>query len=122
MRKNLIISALIFSLTVMSAPTALAAYPRVSLPVTQSVKFDDGSITLIPPTSNSPGPWSASATDPTIARINGLVATILKAGSTGVTYTQAASGNFVSVSRVSRLIVEKVHQLSELGLPYLQLY
>ena len=107
MRKNLIIGALIFSLTVMSAPTALAAYPRVSLPVTQSVKFDDGSITLIPPTSNSPGPWSASATDPTIARINGLVATILKAGSTGVTYTQASSGDFVSVSRVSRLIVER---------------
>ncbi len=107
MRKNLITGALIFSLTVMSAPTAIAAYPRVSLPVTQSVKFDDGSITLIPPTSNSPGPWSASATDPTIARINGLVATILKAGSTGVTYTQAASGNFSSVSRVSRLIVEK---------------
>ena len=107
MRKNLITGALIFSLTVMSAPTAIAAYPRVSLPVTQSVKFDDGSITLIPPTSNSPGTWSASATDPTIARINGLVATILKAGSTGVTYTQAASGNFSSVSRVSRLIVEK---------------
>ena len=73
MRKNLIIGALIFSLTVMSAPTALAAYPRVSLPVTQSVKFDDGSITLIPPTSNSPGTWSASATDPTIASIMDLL-------------------------------------------------
>lgn len=107
MRKKLIIGALIFSLTAINAPTALAAFPRVSLPVTQSVKFDDGSITLIPPTSNSPGTWSATADDPTIARINGLVATVLKAGSTGVTYTQAASGDFVSVSRVSRLIVEK---------------
>ena len=80
MRKNLITGALIFSLTVMSSPTALAAYPRVSLPVTQSVKFDDGSITIIPPPSNPPGTWCASATDPTSARINGLVATILKAG------------------------------------------
>ena len=107
MRKKLIISALIFSLTAINAPTALAAFPRVSLPVAQSVKFDDGSITLIPPTSNSPGAWSATAEDPTIARINGLVATVLKAGSTGITYTQAASGDFVSVSRVSRLNVER---------------
>ncbi len=107
MWRRLITSALIFSLTSINAPTALAAFPRVTLPVIQSVKFSEGSITLIPPTSNSPGAWSATVSDPTIARINGLVATVLKAGSTGVRYTQAASGNFSSVSRVSRLIVEK---------------
>ena len=107
MRKKLIAAALIFGLTSIQAPAALAAFPVVSLPTPQTVKFDQGTTTLIPPTSNSPGAWSATITDPTIATVKGLVVTVLKAGTTGVTYTQAASGEFVSVSRVSRLIVEK---------------
>lgn len=107
MRKKLIAAALIFGLTSIQAPAALAAFPIVSLPVPQTVKFDQGTATLIPPTSNSPGVWSATIADTTIATVKGLVVTVLKAGTTGVTYTQAASGDFVSVSRVSRLIVEK---------------
>ena len=107
MRKKLIAAALIFGLSSIQAPVAFAAFPVVSLPVPQTVKFDQGTTTLIPPTSNSPGVWTATVTDPTIATVKGLVVTVLKAGTTGVTYTQAASGEFVSVSRVSRLTVEK---------------
>ncbi len=107
MRKKLIAAALIFGVTSIQAPAAFAAFPIVSLPVPQTVKFDQGTATLIPPTSNSPGAWSATIADTTIATVKGLVVTVLKAGTTGVTYTQAASGDFVSVSRVSRLIVEK---------------
>jgi hypothetical protein len=107
MRKKLIAAALIFGLTSIQAPVAFAAFPVVSLPVPQTVKFDQGTTTLVPPTSNSPGVWTATVTDPTIATVKGLVVTVLKAGTTGITYTQAASGSFTSVSRVSRLIVEK---------------
>jgi len=107
MRKKLIAAALIFGLTSIQAPVAFAAFPVVSLPAPQTVKFDQGSTTLVPPTSNSPGVWTATIADPTIATVKGLVVTVLKAGTTGVTYTQAASGAFTSVSRVSRLIVEK---------------
>jgi hypothetical protein len=107
MRKKLIAAALIFGLTSIQAPAAFATFPRVSLPVPQTVKFDQGTTTLVPPTSNSPGAWTATVADPTIATVRGLVVTVLKAGTTGITYTQAASGEFVSVSRVSRLIVEK---------------
>ena len=107
MRKKLIAAALIFGLTSIQAPVAFAAFPVVSLPVPQTVKFDQGTTTLIPPTSNSPGVWTATIADPTIATVKGLVVTVLKAGTTGVTYTQAASGAFTSVSRVSRLIVDK---------------
>jgi hypothetical protein len=107
MRKKLIAAALIFGLSSIQAPVAFASFPVVSLPVPQTVKFDQGTTTLIPPTSNSPGAWSATITDPTIATVRGLVVTVLKAGTTGITYTQAASGAFRSVSRVSRLIVEK---------------
>jgi len=107
MRKKLIAAALIFGLSSIQAPVAFAAFPVVSLPVPQTVKFDQGTTTLIPPTSNSPGVWTATVTDPTIATVKGLVVTVLKAGTTGITYTQAASGAFTSVSRVSRLIVDK---------------
>jgi hypothetical protein len=107
MRKKLIAAALIFGLTSIQAPAAFATFPRVSLPVPQTVKFDQGTTTLVPPTSNSPGVWTATVTDPTIATVRGLVVTVLKAGTTGVTYTQAASGEFVSVSRVSRLTIER---------------
>ena len=107
MRKKLIAAALIFGLTSIQAPAAFAAFPVVSLPVPQTVKFDQGTATLVPPSSNSPGVWTATIADPTIATVKGLVVTVLKAGTTGVTYTQAASGEFTSVSRVSRLIVEK---------------
>jgi hypothetical protein len=107
MRKKLIAVALIFGLSSIQAPVAFAAFPVVSLPVPQTVKFDQGTTTLTPPTSNSPGVWTATVADPTIATVKGLVVTVLKAGTTGITYTQAASGSFTSVSRVSRLIVEK---------------
>ena len=77
MKKKLIAAALVLGLFSLQTPVAFAAYPVVSLPVPQSAKFDQGTATLIPPTSNSPGAWSATATDPTIATIKGLVATIL---------------------------------------------
>ena len=92
MRKKLIAAALIIGLTSIQAPVAFAAFPVVSLPVPQTVKFDQGTTTLIPPTSNSPGVWTATVADPTIATVKGLVVTVLKAGTTGITYTQAASG------------------------------
>ena len=107
MRKKLIAAALIFGLTSIQAPAAFATFPRVSLPFPQTVQFDQGTTTLVPPTSNSPGAWTATLADPTIATVRGLVVTVLKAGTTGVTYTQAASGEFVSVSRVSRLTVAR---------------
>ena len=107
MRKRLIAAALIIGLCSIQAPVAFAAFPVVSLPVPQTVKFDQGTTTLIPPTSNSPGVWTATVADPSIATVKGLVVTVLKAGTTGITYIQAASGEFTSVSRVSRLIVEK---------------
>ena len=107
MKKKLIAAALVLGLFSLQTPVAFAAYPVVSLPFPQVAKFDQGTATLVPPTSNSPGAWSATATDPTIATIKGLVATILKAGTTGITYTQLASGTFSSVSRVSRFTVEK---------------
>lgn len=107
MKKKLIAAVLVFGLASISVPAAFAAYPIVSLPSPQTVKFDQGTSTLIPPTSNSPGVWTATIADSTIATVKGLVVTVLKAGTTGITYTQAASGEFVGVSRVSRLTVEK---------------
>ena len=107
MRKKLIAAALVLGLFSIQTPVAFADFPIVSLPTPQTVKFDQGTATLIPPTSNAPGAWTATVSDPTIATVKGLVVTILKAGTTGVTYTQAASGSFSSVSRVSRLTVER---------------
>ena len=50
MRKKLIAATLILGLTSIQAPAAFAAFPVVSLPVPQTIPFDQGTATLVPPT------------------------------------------------------------------------
>ncbi len=52
--------------------------------------------TLTPPTSNSPGAFSYSSSNTSVATISGSTVTVVGAGSTTITATQAASAPFVS--------------------------
>ena len=103
---SLLLPLLVGTLTLQAAP-AFATFPIVSNPSPVSTNLDLGSVTLTPPTSNSPGAWSVTLADKTIGTATGLTVKLLKAGSTQITFTQAASGAFSATSRVARLTVNK---------------
>ena len=104
MRKLLISAAIVMSL----ASVNLVGTPLASATTTQlgslsiiSVPLDQRTITVTPPTSNSPGQWSISLDTPSLASINGLTLTLLGVGSGQLTFTQAASGTYTSASRTT---------------------
>ena len=107
--KRIIFSAAIvmstLGLVATQAPSALAATPRLGSVASTQVGLDQKTVTLTPPTSNSPGSWVVTLADPTIASVNGLTLTLLKAGSTQMTFTQQPSGTFTSNSRMAVLVV-----------------
>ncbi len=70
-----------------------------------TVTIDQKTITLVPPTSNSPGKISLQIENPLIAKVDGLVVTLLATGITQYTFTQAASGAFGAATRSANLYV-----------------
>ena len=100
-------SALLGALTLVSAPSANAALTIISTRAEATVTtIDKRTITLTPPTSNSPGAWSVEITNPAIATANGLTLTLLSVGTTVIRYVQAATADYNAVSDFSRLTVE----------------
>ena len=89
-----------------TATPSFATSTRLGTVSTTEVGLDQKTVTLTPPTSNSPGAWVITIEDPTIASVNGLKLTLLKAGSTQITYTQQASGVFNADSRMAVLVVD----------------
>ena len=65
--------------------------------------FDIGKFTLIPPTSTSPGAWTYSSSDPTVATITGSTVNIISTGASNITASQAASGAYAARSRATVL-------------------
>jgi hypothetical protein len=105
MKKLWIATSLAAALILPSQP-AQAATTIVGVLSPITVALDLRSVVLTPPVTNSPGAWSVTVNDPTIATANGLTLTLLKAGSTGITFTIAASGEYGSVSRSTQLYVQ----------------
>jgi len=65
----------------------------------------DAVFALTAPTSNSPGTFSYSSSNTNVATINGSMVTIVGAGTSTITATQAASGNYGSASTTADLVV-----------------
>ena len=107
--KRLIFSAAIvisaFGLVATGTPTFATTTLLGSVGTTE-VSLDQKTVTLTTPTTNSPGVWVITVQDPTIATVNGLTLTLLKAGATQITYTQEASGAYNSDSRMAVLRVD----------------
>lgn len=102
----LLTSALFGALTLVAAPSANAALTIISSrPDAVVTTIDKRTITLTPPTSNSPGAWSVEITNPAIATANGLTLTLLSVGTTVIRYVQAATADYNAVSDFSRLTV-----------------
>ena len=102
MRK--LFAALIIS-TLIAPATAVGAVTIISTPTATTVSLTQKTITLTPPSTNSPGAWSIEIDNPKIATANGLTLTLLSAGTSIIRYAQAASGAYNAASRSSRLTV-----------------
>ena len=86
------------TVTVLAALPSKGAFPDVTATLSSSTPK---TVTLVAPTSNSPGIWTFTSSDLTIATINGAVVTLLKAGVTTITATQAAAGSYGPSAPVS---------------------
>ena len=104
-KKTLVLALAIAIISVALAPiaqattTILGAFPKIS------VSYGVGTYTMVPPTSNSPGPWSYTSSDLKVATVNGGVLNILSTGYTTITATQAASGVYTERARTTSLTV-----------------
>jgi hypothetical protein len=108
--KRIIFSAAIvissYGLLATQAPATFATTTRLGTVTSTHVGLDQKTVTLTPPSSNSPGKWVITIEDPTIASVTGLTLKLLRAGSTQITYTQLAAGVFTSNSRQAVLVVD----------------
>jgi uncharacterized protein YhjY with autotransporter beta-barrel domain len=69
--------------------------------------FGDADFALVPPTSPSAGAFTYASANPAVATISGDTVTITGAGSTVITATQAADGNYTGASITATLTVEQ---------------
>ena len=102
MRK--LFAALLIS-TLIVPTTAVGAVTIIATPTATTVSLTQRTVTLTPPSTNSPGAWSIEIENPKIATANGLTLTLLSAGTSIIRYAQAASGAYNAASRSSRLTV-----------------
>lgn len=63
------------------------------------------SFTITPPTSTSAGSWSYASSKPKVATVSGSKVTLVGAGTTTITATQAATANWLSAATNAMLIV-----------------
>jgi hypothetical protein len=97
-KKNKILLNIIIKMSNPSSPT-LSNF-SVPLKVLGNAPFE-----LTAPTSNSGGAFTYTSSSPTVATVVGSTVTIVNQGSTVITATQAAHGNFTSASITATLIV-----------------
>jgi len=103
-RKLFLSAAIVISTTsllVSQSPLVVATTTQLGPLSIITVPLDQKTITVTPPTSNSPGQWSLSLDNSAIASINGLTLTLLSVGVGQLTFTQAASGAYTSASRTT---------------------
>jgi surface protein len=93
------------ALTVANMPAAF--YPAASLSgfSVPSKMFGDAPFALTAPTSNSDGAFTYSSSNPAVATVSGSTVTIVGAGETTITATQAATFNYNTNSITASLVV-----------------
>lgn len=97
-------TALVIS-TLLAPAAAVGAVTIIATPTATTVSLTQRTVTLTPPSTNSPGVWSIEIDNPKIATANGLTLTLLSAGTSIIRYAQAASGAYNAASRSSRLTI-----------------
>ena len=72
----------------------------------------DAPFTITPPTSDSPGTFSYTSSDLSVATISGDVITIVGAGTSVITANQAPSGTYIAGSITSNFVVTAIPQVA----------
>ena len=103
-RKVVIAFALVFS-SLASLPVAMGTTTLLGSIGAITTTLDQGTVTVVAPTTNSPGAFTLSFDNPAIATAKGLVVTLLSPGTTRITFTQAASGAYGSATRTVQFYV-----------------
>jgi len=94
-----------FALIAQSIPASAATLTIMRFAPTVTATLDQGQITLTPPQSNSPAKFRVELANPAVARVDGLVVTLLGVGNTQITYIQDAVPGFTADSRTSRIYI-----------------
>lgn len=98
------IFALVVSLFASSAPaqatfTILGPFPIIT------AAYGVDSVAIVPPTTNSPAPWSFTSSNTKVATISGKTINVVGAGTSTITAAQAATGVFTARSRSTQIRV-----------------
>ena len=105
MKRKVIISLALVLSSLASIPTAWSATTLLGSISAITTTLDQGTVTVTPPTTNSPGAFTVSFDNPAIATAKGLVVTLLAPGTTRITFSQAASGAYASATRTVQFYV-----------------
>lgn len=101
------IFVLVASLVASVAPAQATTYTIFGPFPIITTTYGVGTLVILPPTTNSPGPWSYTSSNPSVATVSGGILNILHAGSSTITATQAATGSYTSRSRSTQLRVSQ---------------
>lgn len=93
------------------SPFTLGSFPDITK------TYGDPAFTLVAPSSASPGAFTFTSSNTSVATISGSTVTITGAGSSTLTATQAASGGYGSTSTTCLLTVNKANQVVTLTVP-----
>jgi hypothetical protein len=103
--RKLIFSAAIvissFALVATGVQTSFADVPSAAAPL--KVSLDSKTATVTVPATSQATTWTITLADPTLATVSGTTLTLLKAGSTEMTFTPAATGPYYGHPRQSLL-------------------
>ncbi|MFA5918936.1 MAG: hypothetical protein WC800_05315 [Candidatus Nanopelagicaceae bacterium] len=104
-RRGSILTLVLALVTIVLPPLAQATYTLFGPFPVMTTTYGSGPITIVHPTTNSPGTWSYTSSNPQVATLSGNTAQILSVGTTTITATQAASGTYNERSRSTQLRV-----------------
>ena len=94
------------------------ARPTISFTVPSPKTYGDASFTLQTPSSNSNADFSYNSSNPAVATINAGIITIVGAGATTISVSQAANSNYTAGYIDASLVVNKTTpQLSNFTIP-----
>lgn len=82
-----------------------------------SKTYGDDPFTLVNPTSLSTGVFTYASSNTNVATVSGNTVTVVGAGTTIITCTQAASGVYASATKIATLTVAKKNQIISLSVP-----
>ncbi len=80
--------------------------PTLAWPATIAKVLGDAAFDLVDPTSPSPGAFTFASADPAVATVSGRTVTVVGTGTTTLTATQAATGNYAGASVTLSLVVD----------------